>query len=132
MNIAKAITIIEPYPTYMLLDLKHVETRSLPTRYRGPIYIHVSKRKPKKEWKSNPFYKMAERFGFHFGMVVAMADLIDCYQMTEENIALVSETERQLGFWEPGRYAYVLENIRPIEPFHAKGQICVIWNLPIE
>ena len=131
MPLGKAITIIEPFPTYMLLDLKHVETRSRPSNYRGPIYIHVSKKPVKEEWKSNPFYKMAERLGFHFGMVVAMADMVDCYQMTEENIALVSETEKQCGFWEPGRYAYVLENICPIEPFPARGQICTIWNLSI-
>ena len=40
----KAITIHQPWADAILLGLKHYETRSWHTAYRGPIAIHASKR----------------------------------------------------------------------------------------
>lgn len=36
----KAITIWQPYASLIAAGLKEYETRSWPTRYRGPIAIH--------------------------------------------------------------------------------------------
>lgn len=129
---AKALSVIAPYPTLMLMGAKTIETRKYPTRYRGEIYIHVSKKKVPKAWRELPCYKMATDYtdDFQYGCVVLKANLVDCYQMTEENTRLVSELEKSCGFWEPGRYAWVLDNITPINPIEVNGHLN-IWNLDI-
>ena len=130
---AKVLSVIAPYPTLMLMGAKTIETRKYPTRYRGEIYIHVSKRNVPKEWRKLPCYQMACEYtdDFQYGYIVLKATLVDCYQMTEENIRLVSEMERNCGFWEPGRYAWVLADITPIDPIEAKGHQ-TIWNIDLE
>ena len=61
-----------------------------------------------------------------FGKVLAIAELVDCVEMTIERIAAWRDTygddESALGHFEPGRYAWVLANVRRIEPVPAKGR----------
>jgi len=92
---------------------------------------------------------------FNFGKVIAVADLVDCYYIvyhpgTNIDIAkhinigaesmtndkhdpnfskyiVPSEQELSFGDWTPGRYAWILENVRRIDPVPAKGQQR-IWN----
>jgi hypothetical protein len=42
----KAITLTEPFGTLIAIGAKALETRSWPTRYRGPIAIHAAKSLP--------------------------------------------------------------------------------------
>ncbi|QFS50630.1 hypothetical protein [Nostoc sphaeroides] len=66
-----------------------------------------------------------------FGAVVATADLTDCILMTEEFISQQSETELKCGLWEPGRYAWKLENIQIFKlPISAKGYLG-LWNIEL-
>ena len=39
----KALTIRQPHATLIALGVKHIETRSSPTTYRGPLAIHAGK-----------------------------------------------------------------------------------------
>jgi hypothetical protein len=39
----KALTIIQPWATLAAICAKHIETRSWPTNYRGPLAIHAAK-----------------------------------------------------------------------------------------
>jgi hypothetical protein len=43
----KAISLIQPYATLIMLGLKTNETRSWDTKYDGPLVIHASAGKPK-------------------------------------------------------------------------------------
>lgn len=61
------------------------------------------------------------------GEVVAIAELTDCIEMTKEFISSLSPMERALGWYEVGRYAWKLENVRPIKSVKAKGQQG-LWN----
>lgn len=75
-----------------------------------------------------------------YGAIVAVADLADCLTMktiepgkfitewrSKEDGASYSEVvlnplERAVGDWQPGRYAWQLENVRPIaQPIPCKG-----------
>jgi hypothetical protein len=40
----KAITLWQPWATLLAVGCKHMETRSWPTKYRGEILIHASKK----------------------------------------------------------------------------------------
>ena len=44
----KAITIKQPWASLIALGVKHIETRSWATKYRGPIAIHAGLAKPPK------------------------------------------------------------------------------------
>ena len=95
----------------------------------------------------------------HNGCVIAIADLVDCmsivyYPGTDVEIAKRIEvgaessttnkrdpnfskifvpTPKEIAFgdWTPGRYAWLLENVRPIEPIPAKGmQRIWEWETP--
>ena len=81
---------------------KRIETRKWYTRYRGDLVICSTK---------NP--KVA---GLPLGMAVCIAEVVDCRRMKRTD-----ELAAQCTF-EPGRYAWILGNIRPvIPPFAVKG-----------
>lgn len=122
----KAVTIWQPYAGAVAAGLKSYETRSWPTRYRGPIAIHASVRPVKGDAR-----RLAETYGLkaeRFGEIAAYADLTDCLLMTPDLIAAQSRQELDFGDWRPGRYAWRLENIRlpgyPIKVVGRQG----LWN----
>lgn len=61
-----------------------------------------------------------------FGKVIAIAELVDCVEMTNERIAAwrdkYGDAKIAFGHFEPGRYAWILANVRRIEPVPAKGR----------
>jgi activating signal cointegrator 1 len=42
----KALTLHQPYASLVVLGVKWIETRSWRTDYRGPLWVHASKRRP--------------------------------------------------------------------------------------
>lgn len=130
----KAITIKEPWASMISHGWKTMETRSWATSYRGRIAIHAGKGKADKDWMKNVPEMMEIIDGdVHPGCVIAYADLVDCIPITEEVINSVKEnrTEYISGFYELGRYALVLDNIRKVDPFPVRGRQR-IWNLEEE
>lgn len=122
----KALSIIEPYPSLILEGKKRIETRSYPTRYRGRILIHASATRIPKEWRHLVPLVSDVRPGY----VLCYADIVDCVKMTEEFIQSVPDAEREVGFYSPGRYAWILDNVEPVEPFQAKGHLG-LWNCEV-
>ena len=120
----KAITIKEPWASMIAHGFKAMETRSWSTKYRGRIAIHAGKGKPDKSWMDN-VPEMMEMVGdIHPGCIVAYADLVDCRLITEEMVEEVKANHAEYisGFYEPGRYAFVLENVQPIIPIKVNGK----------
>lgn len=127
-----AITILQPWASLIACGAKKIETRSWPTKYRGPIAIHAGKDQDKKGERIRHIVARAEQFSIiipdmQFGSVIAIADLVDCIKMTDELFASQYDTEqgkRELafGYWSRDRYAWILKNVRPIDPIPAKGQ----------
>lgn len=125
-----AITLWQPWASLVAQGDKKIETRSWSTSYRGPIAIHAAKRSPDWSTFSEDSYALPEGKDWPQGAVVAIANLVDCVEMTPEFIAAQSQEERALGLWQPGRFAWVLENVRPLDPpVPAKGgQKLWQWN----
>ena len=118
----KVITIKEPYVTPIMLGMKHYETRSWKTNYRGEIYIHTAKTLLPNDVTVVPRLPL--------GCIVLKARLTDCIYMDDEfvNAIKANETEYKLGFYEVGRYAWKLENVKVIDPpIKAKGKLG-IWT----
>jgi len=97
----KAISVKQPWASMIAAGEKTVETRRWATGYRGPIAI-VSCKKP-------PIVPA--------GCVLAVADLVDCRPMCKKD-----EAAARCAVY-PGAYAWVLRNIRSIEPFPVRGRL---------
>ena len=132
----KALTIWQPYASLIAKGLKEYETRGFKTRYRGPLLIHSGQRPMR--WVLNHSDEDAldvaiEAFGMEqlmklpVGVAICVVDLVDCVEMTPEFIAQQSQTELATGDWMPGRFAWKLENPRPLDPVELLGKQG-IWN----
>ena len=144
----KALTLLQPWASLIACGAKKIETRSWSTKYRGPIAIHAAKIPVKpvlkkvfpfgaRGWTFHPDYYAMLRFmvatqkalavddilsaKLPVGCVIAIAELVACVEMTNELIALVPEPEKSFGWYESGRFMWILENIKLIEPVPAKG-----------
>lgn len=122
-----ALTLWQPWATLIAQEIKRVETRSWATDYRGPIAIHAAK---KSIYTGNPelLDLLVKDCEPPLGAVVAIADLIDCVEMTPEFIAQQSDQELKCGDWTPGRFAWILEIIRPVVPAISATGGQKLWN----
>lgn len=128
----KAISLIEPYATLIKNNQKKIETRSWKTTYRGELLIHASKAKTPKEWQNNKeLMNLLDAPISSYGQIICKCKLVDCIKMTKEYIDKI-KVEKPIEYlceiYKEGRYAWVLEDIKPITPsFYAKGNLN-IWE----
>lgn len=116
----KALSIIEPYASLIRDGVKHIETRSWKTKYRGPVMIHASGKQIPRAYRENPGLMQHVR-SVEPGCILCRAELVDCVEMTEDFIQSVDPVELDCGFYSVGRYAWILDNVVPVEPVQAKG-----------
>ena len=149
----KALTLTQPYATLIAIGAKHIETRSWYTRYRGQLAIHAAKGYPKEAAQLclvDPFMKVLSAAGFHsygtwrksmndlpLGCVIATCDLVEVFTISpylhHHKYPMPPPTpEYYFGDYTPARYAWILENIKPLpEPIPAKGALGLWeWNQP--
>jgi len=143
----KAITLWEPWASFVAEGLKKYETRSWSTDYRGKILIHAAKRPPV-EAEYKPCLEAIAEAGLtapylseqKLGSFIAVAELVDCRPMLEGRvdnhtfnfIGIADQTplEKALGLWEPGRFAWELRNVRKLSvPIKWNGNQG-LWNPP--
>lgn len=128
----KALSLIQPYAALITAGKKTIETRSWKTAYRGNLLIHASAAKIPAESRNNKDL-MALLGGeeLEYGKILCSCRLVDCVLMTEayvENIQTNNCREYICGIYAPGRYAWILEDVRPLEtPIAAKGHLG-LWN----
>lgn len=123
----KALSITEPYASLIADGVKHIETRSWKTNYRGPLLIHASSTPVPKAYRENDKL-MALVQNVRRGYILCRADLVDCVEMTDEFLKTVDETEQAAGFYSVGRYAWILDNVEPVPQVKARGSLG-LWNV---
>ena len=115
----KVLSLTEPYATLIKEKKKRIETRSWKTSYRGELYIHASSTKIPKEWKENKeLMALVDNTDLNFGCIICKCNLVDCICMTREYVDSIKKNNYQefiSGVYEEGRYAWILENIKPLE-----------------
>lgn len=121
----KAISLTQPWAQAMFLDLKHFETRSWSTSYRGSILIHAAKGFPvyAKEFATTERALGRGNSRLAFGAIIGKVELVKIW-LTEEIAPRLSGLERLYGDYSPGRYAW--ETTNPIlfaEPVSYRGQL---------
>ena len=109
----KAISLKQPWASFIAIGQKTIETRTWKTNYRGELLIVSSKSKIEKGLPYAGLFNLK----LEFGKALAIVNLVDCRPMKKE------DEEKAMCPCSPGRYAWILENIRKIEPFPVKGQL---------
>ena len=131
MREIKVLSVCEPHASLIANGKKVFETRSWKTNYRGKIYIHASSTKiPKSVREEKPLWDMAGEMELHPGFILCEAILFECYKIDDhflEALRNAMPQEFDCGYYEPGRYAWWLMGVKPIEPIKAKGHLG-IWT----
>lgn len=142
----KAISLWEPWASLIANGSKTIETRSWKTNFRGDLLICAGKKNDSlvrgiiKAFQEPNIHRVSfsgngenyptlpTDFEPMFGQAVAIVEVVDCIRLSESR--LESEDWRRasclldprIGGWSlNGRWGWILDNIRPIEPFPVKG-----------
>lgn len=113
----KALSLLQPWATLVVIGHKRIETRGWSTAYRGPLLIHAGKGKAGKLLTSGPpFMQYIPDFeALPFGALIGKVTLVDCVRIrTEEWMGAEMETltleERAFGDYRAGRWAWMLDD----------------------
>lgn len=127
----KVLSIKEPFATLICNHKKTIETRSYNTNYRGTLYIHASISEVSKTKLNNK--ELMNILGddeLSHGKIICKCKLVDSVYMTNEFIEKIKKDNQEYicGHYEVGRYAWVLEDVEPLnEKIPATGNLG-IWN----
>lgn len=99
----KALSIRQPWASLIAEGSKTIEVRSWPTKYRGPLLICAGKK---------------AHVSLPTGVAVAIVDVVDCrpFVVGQDEAAACCESD-------PGDFAWVLDNVRPIEHVSVSGKL---------
>lgn len=117
----KAITVYQPYAYAIVAGIKQYETRPHRTNIRGRVAVHAAKGKLGLVTMAADM-ALPETMKLHFGAVLGTVEIVDCVPV-EEILQTLTEREKALGDYTPGRFAWVLKN--PVmfnTPIEAKGK----------
>lgn len=116
----KALALWQPWASWIAEGYKTVETRTWSTRYRGLLVIcaslHGAHRNGKDRWVGPCQRPDGTWTTYPVGCAVALALLDHVTPMRPDHEAAA------LCGYEPGRYAWELKDVMPLEPFPVKGR----------
>src|SRR6476661_5362260 len=144
----KALTLTQPWATLVAVGENSIETRSWGTSYRGPLSIHSAKgfpRDARELCRMSPYRGRLRRHGYAdalslpLGALIAVAELVDVMKFTRGSLRDVRARakrrelpphEADFGDFSPGRYGWVLTDVRALrEPIPARGMLG-LWEVP--
>lgn len=134
----RALSLTQPWASLVVIGAKRVETRSWYTQFNGRIAIHASLKwadDDKELCGEEPFRTALHAGGYEGpadlprGAIIGTAFLYGC-RFTEDVAPQLSETEREFGNYERGRYAWFLRDpFRLTEPIPMRGALG-LWRVP--
>ncbi len=123
----KALSLHQPWATLVVLGVKRLETRRWRTEHRGPLVIHAARTFPpagQQLCRQEPFRSLLAEAGFAReddlprGALLGIVQVRDCLRTEEMDLDALSDTDRAVGDFSPGRWAWLLEQperfVRPI------------------
>lgn len=115
----RALTLWEPWASLIALGVKRIETRPWRTAYEGTLLIHAGQRKmDPREWHPD-LWKIMDKItatGWtpRYGEAVCTAQLMGCVPFTDED--RFEPLEEACGDFTPGRWGWLLRDVRGIRP----------------
>lgn len=139
----KALTLTQPWAALLAIGEKRFETRSWGTSYRGPLAIHAAKGLP--AWAREVFYEgpfrevlhrhygpgYLDRLEAQRGCVIATCRLGDVVRMNQRLIEQQTPQELEFGDWSPGRFAWSIDDVRPLPSPMAERGALGLWELRV-
>lgn len=141
----KALSILQPWASLVVLGHKKIETRSWNTKYRGPILIHASLGTSNLKLidKKDPFGRLSTRLlelglqfhDFPLGAIIGQAEIVDTAQFdvfTDISRGITQGThrweltdqEKDFGDYTADRWGWLLQNpIQFSRPIPCKGAL---------
>lgn len=137
----KAITIQQPYATFLIAGVKQFETRPWTTHHRGPILIHASRtHAPNTQalWEAmRKHFTILQSLPEHCAQlphqaIVGIATVTNAYPakdfFDDYGQLLLHEPEIQMGFWLPQNHAIQIDDPIPFrQPVKHPGALG-IWD----
>lgn len=128
----KALTIIQPHATLIMIGVKPYETRSWPISFRGYLAIHAGKSKEDITLcRDAKFRNPLARAGYKstdelpMGAVLGVVKLVDCIPAEQAH-------DKTFGGFAAGRFAWRLEVVEVFpKPIPAKGALG-LWEWPFD
>lgn len=142
----KVLTLSQPWATLIATGAKLIETRSWQTTYRGELAIHAAKGYPVPARRFAGEEQAAGRLPWRVPLasILCVVTLDDCVEIgvldavghlsvrRVGKVTMVSDQELRYGNYEPGRYAWLLSDVRPLTaPVRCTGKLG-IWTLDAE
>jgi hypothetical protein len=127
----KAISLLQPWATLVVIGAKKIETRSWSTPYRGRILIHASLGKAGSIFCDHPpFSKYIPHFNnLPFGAIIGEATLttilrVEDFALPDAEMNRMTLEEKAFGDYSPGRYGWLLEDAVVFDtPIAARGHL---------
>jgi len=142
MSTIKGLSLWQPWAVVMETGAKRNETRSWPTKHRGPLAIQASKKRPtdivgllgilRDDWAAwapalrdagcpiDEHRRVIGLGGLAYGAIACVVNVVDCVSITAENAP--SWPERAFGDYTPGRFMFVTDRVvRLAEPVPFRG-----------
>lgn len=113
-----ALTIKQPWASLIANGFKDIENRSWPTKFRGWVLIHASKKDDQEEWESAKSLIRWRKIQVNGGSpekvgrggVVGVARIVDCVSVSSSP-------------WFVGDYGFVIADARPLPFFACRGAL---------
>jgi hypothetical protein len=124
----RGLSLTQPWATAVANEIKHWETRSWATSFRGEVAIHAAKDFPRwaKEFAAE---ERLEVIALPLGAIVCLAEIVECRQ-TETALDEISSEEEKWGDYSDGRFCFRLANVRKLsQPAYVKGALG-LWHVP--
>lgn len=139
----KLLSVRQPWANLIAMGHKSIETRSWPTKYRGPLAIHAGKKTIDDDGLdllfavgvgfSEALIATSKTHGVPLGAIVATCVLDDCLPIGPEaggcmwqngnRLPLPTGCELKCGDFTPGRFAWILKDVKAINPIPWKGAL---------
>lgn len=131
----KAISLLQPWASLVVMGVKKIETRNWGTKHRGTILIHASQGKAGSIFVNEaPFKKYIPDFkNLPFGAIIGEVTITDVIriedlEMNDELINRLTMEEKAFGDYSAGRFAWILEDHKQYDkPIPARGTLS-IWE----
>lgn len=132
----KGLTLVQPRASLIALGSLRRETRPHGTTYRGQVAIHSAFWIPafhRNLIESEPVWSIlraaqADYLALPRGMVVAVADLVDCVDISDPSVTAPNALEVRVNDWSPGRFVWRFENVDPLVPPISAGGRTGLWD----
>jgi len=130
MKSTKALSLLQPWASLVIMGLKKIETRVWSTTYRGTLLIHASMGKGGSLVAENELIKkhVPDFKSLPFGYIIGQVELTDIVRVGElglrsDVIDKLSLEEKAFGN-DPGRFAWLFsEAVAFDEPIPATGRL---------